>query len=84
LPFLFKYLLTEAINLFICGNCNGNYSDDLQTKDGTDVSSSGRRGNSDIGNSYKVFDDVEDPDSRLLQHSRYFAQCLHYKPLGCN
>ena len=65
----------------ICGNCNGIYSDDLQTKDGKDVSSSGRRGHSDIGNSYKVFDDVEDPDSRLLQHSRYFAQCLHYKPL---
>ena len=47
----------------ICGNCNGIYGDDLQTKDGKDVSSSGRRGNSDIGNSYKVFDDVEDPDS---------------------
>ena len=63
----------------ICGNCNGIYGDDLQTKDGKDVSSSGRRGHSEIGNSYKVFDDVEDPNSRLLQHSRYFAQYLHYK-----
>ena len=58
----------------ICGNCNGNYSDDLQTKDGKDVSSSGRRGNSDIGNSYKVFDDADGPDSRLVQDSIYFAQ----------
>jgi hypothetical protein len=51
----------------ICGNCNGNYHDDLQTKDGKDVSSSGRRGHSDIGNSYKVFDDADEPDSRLVQ-----------------
>ena len=58
----------------ICGNCNGNYSDDLQTKDGKDVSLSGRRGHSDIGNSYKVFDDADGPDSRLLQYSIYFAQ----------
>ena len=47
----------------ICGNCNGNYHDDLQTKDGKDVSSSGRRGHSDIGNSYKVFDDADELDS---------------------
>ena len=52
----------------ICGNCNGNYRDDLQTKDGKDVSWSGRRGYSDIGNSYKVFDDVEEPGSTLVQH----------------
>ena len=51
----------------ICGNCNGNYSDDLQTKDGRDVSSSGRRGHSDIGNSYKVSGDADGPDSRLVQ-----------------
>ena len=57
----------------ICGNCNGNYHDDLQTKDGRDVSSSGRRGHSDIGNSYKVFDDADELDSRLVQDSRYFA-----------
>lgn len=57
----------------ICGNCNGNYHDDLQTKDGKDVSLSGRRGHSDIGNSYKVFDDADELDSRLVQDSRYFA-----------
>ena len=58
----------------ICGNCNGNTQDDLQAKDGKYVSSFGRGGHSDIGNSYKVLDDAEDPDSRLLQHSRYFTQ----------
>jgi len=58
----------------ICGNCNGNYRDDLQTKDGKDVSSSGTRGHSDIGNSYKVFNDANELDSRLVQDSRYFAQ----------
>jgi len=57
----------------ICGNCNGNYNDDLQTKDGKDVSSSGRQGHSDIGKSYKVFDDADELDSRLVQDSRYFA-----------
>ncbi|VDH91149.1 Hypothetical predicted protein [Mytilus galloprovincialis] len=43
----------------ICGNCNGNYMDDLQTKDGTDVSSKGRAGHADIGKSYKVTDDSD-------------------------
>ena len=57
----------------ICGNCNGNYHDDLQTKDGKDVSSSGSRGHSDIGNSYKVFDDADELDSRFVQDSRYFS-----------
>ncbi|XP_071121949.1 mucin-6-like isoform X4 [Mytilus edulis] len=46
----------------ICGNCNGNYKDDLQTKDGTDVSTKGGQGYADIGNSYKVTDDSDLPD----------------------
>ncbi|XP_076105708.1 uncharacterized protein LOC143074038 [Mytilus galloprovincialis] len=46
----------------ICGNCNGNYRDDLQTKDGIDVSSKGGQGYADIGNSYKVTDDSDLPD----------------------
>ncbi|CAC5407900.1 unnamed protein product [Mytilus coruscus] len=48
----------------LCGNCNGNYRDDLQTKEGKDVSSKGGQGYADIGNSYKVTDDSDLPNTK--------------------
>ncbi|XP_063443189.1 mucin-2-like isoform X2 [Mytilus trossulus] len=55
----------------ICGNCNGNYIDDLQTKDGTDVASQGRAGHADIGKSYKVTDDSDLPDASCEDDSPF-------------
>lgn len=50
----------------ICGNCNGLYIDDLMTKNGIDVSFLGRNGHADIGNSYKVLDDSDQPGVELV------------------
>lgn len=62
----------------ICGNCNGNYMDDLQTKDGTDVSSKGRAGHADIGKSYKVTDDSDLQDARYAKHNNYTLHKLFF------
>ncbi|CAC5407899.1 unnamed protein product [Mytilus coruscus] len=55
----------------ICGNCNANSIDDLQTKDGTDVSSKGRAGHAEIGKSYKVTDDSDQPDASCEDASTF-------------